>query len=131
MKFLLDANLPRSTTALLQNLGHEVEDVRDVQPGGSDDEAVAARACANKLGGKWLVSPSRFTHLRAERGRHCDSFQRELALLAVLARGYFRAAVACARCFCATASNSAVICSRGTEKRIRLPRPWATVYGWI
>lgn len=44
MKFLLDANLPRSTTALLRNLGHDVEDVRDVLRGGADDSEVAAHA---------------------------------------------------------------------------------------
>jgi predicted nuclease of predicted toxin-antitoxin system len=44
MKFLLDANLPRSSSPLLRGLGHEVEDVRDVLPGGADDDTVAARA---------------------------------------------------------------------------------------
>jgi predicted nuclease of predicted toxin-antitoxin system len=42
MKFLLDANLPRSTAALLRNSGHEVEDVRDVLPSGAGDAQVAA-----------------------------------------------------------------------------------------
>lgn len=44
MNFLLDANLPRSTAALLRSLGHDVEDVRDVLPNGADDSLVAARA---------------------------------------------------------------------------------------
>ena len=49
MKFLLDANLPRSTAGLLKNLGHEVHDVRDVLPGGADDHAVAAYARVHQL----------------------------------------------------------------------------------
>jgi predicted nuclease of predicted toxin-antitoxin system len=47
MKFLLDANLPRSTAALLRGLGHDVEDVRDVLPSGADDSIVAAHAQKN------------------------------------------------------------------------------------
>jgi predicted nuclease of predicted toxin-antitoxin system len=49
MRFLLDANLPRSTAALLRNLGHEAQDVRDVLHGGADDSAVAAYARTNGL----------------------------------------------------------------------------------
>ena len=44
MKFLLDANMPRSAASLLRGLGHQVEDVRDVLPGGADDATVAAHA---------------------------------------------------------------------------------------
>lgn len=44
MKFLLDANMPRSAASLLRELAHEVEDVRDVLPGGAADIAVAAHA---------------------------------------------------------------------------------------
>ncbi|MBE7500489.1 MAG: DUF5615 family PIN-like protein [Verrucomicrobiales bacterium] len=44
MKFLLDANLPRSSAPLLLGLGHSVEDVREVLPPGADDDTVAARA---------------------------------------------------------------------------------------
>jgi predicted nuclease of predicted toxin-antitoxin system len=51
MKFLLDANLPRSAANVLRDLGHEVEDVRDVLPGGADDAAVVARAKA----GHWIL----------------------------------------------------------------------------
>jgi predicted nuclease of predicted toxin-antitoxin system len=48
MKFLLDANMPRSAASLLRKLGHEVEDVRDVLPDGADDAAVAAHAQARQ-----------------------------------------------------------------------------------
>lgn len=44
MKFLLDANMPRSAASLLRELGHQVEDVRDVLPNGADDSLVAAHA---------------------------------------------------------------------------------------
>jgi predicted nuclease of predicted toxin-antitoxin system len=49
MKFLLDANLPRSSAPLLRGLGHEVEDVREVLPGGVYDDTVAARAQSQKF----------------------------------------------------------------------------------
>lgn len=44
MNFLLDANMPRSTAALLRSLGHDVEDVREVLPNGAEDTLVAAYA---------------------------------------------------------------------------------------
>ena len=44
MKFLLDANMPRSAASLLREFGHQVEDVRDVLPNGADDATVAAHA---------------------------------------------------------------------------------------
>ena len=49
MKFLLDANLPRSSAALLRELGHESLDVRDVLPGGVDDAVIAAHARTHQL----------------------------------------------------------------------------------
>ena len=49
MKFLLDANMPRSAASLLREHGYEVEDVRDVLPNGADDATVAAHAKAGKL----------------------------------------------------------------------------------
>lgn len=49
MKFLLDANLPRSSAALLRGLGHEVADVRDILPDGIDDAAIATRAQTHQL----------------------------------------------------------------------------------
>ena len=44
MKFLLDANMPRSAVELLVRLGHEGENVRDILPAGASDAAVAANA---------------------------------------------------------------------------------------
>lgn len=49
MKFLLDANMPRSSAQLLRTLGHEAEDVRDVLPPSADDALVAAHAQTNRL----------------------------------------------------------------------------------
>jgi predicted nuclease of predicted toxin-antitoxin system len=49
MKFLLDANMPRSAASLLRGLAHEVEDVRDVLQEGADDAAVAAHAQTREL----------------------------------------------------------------------------------
>jgi predicted nuclease of predicted toxin-antitoxin system len=49
MKFLLDANMPRSAANVLRELGHKVEDVRDVLPNGADDAAVAAHAKSRQL----------------------------------------------------------------------------------
>ena len=49
MKFLLDANMPRSATRVLREMGHEVEDVRDVLSPGADDAMVAAHAQARQL----------------------------------------------------------------------------------
>ncbi len=48
MKFLLDANMPRSAANLLRELAHEVEDVRDVLPSGAADAEVAAHAKAQQ-----------------------------------------------------------------------------------
>ena len=49
MKFLLDANMPRSAASLLREAGHAVEDVRDVLPNGANDATVAAHARAGQL----------------------------------------------------------------------------------
>ena len=49
MKFLLDANMPRSSAALLQELGHECADVRDILPHGAPDGAVASYAREHNL----------------------------------------------------------------------------------
>jgi predicted nuclease of predicted toxin-antitoxin system len=46
MRFLLDANMPRSAASLLRSLGHEAEDVRDALLSGADDSLVAAHARA-------------------------------------------------------------------------------------
>ena len=49
MRFLLDANMPRSSGSLLRDLSHDVEDVRDVLPNGADDATVAAYAITRQL----------------------------------------------------------------------------------
>lgn len=46
MRFLVDANLPRSVIALLVNLQHEVEFVRDIGLAAAPDKDIAARAKA-------------------------------------------------------------------------------------
>ena len=48
MKFLLDANMPRSAASLLSGLAHEVEDVRDVLSSDATDAVVAAYAKAQQ-----------------------------------------------------------------------------------
>jgi predicted nuclease of predicted toxin-antitoxin system len=42
MRFLIDADLPRSTAALLKQYDHEATDVRDIGLGGARDKKVAA-----------------------------------------------------------------------------------------
>jgi predicted nuclease of predicted toxin-antitoxin system len=49
MKFLLAANMPRSAASLLQGLGHQVEDVREILPKVADDDIVAALAKSGQL----------------------------------------------------------------------------------
>ncbi len=44
MRFLVDANMPRSAVALLQSLGHAAEHVRDLGLGEAPDIQIAARA---------------------------------------------------------------------------------------
>ena len=44
MRFLLDANMPRSTAAAIQHLGHEAVDVRDIGLGAAEDKKIAAYA---------------------------------------------------------------------------------------
>ena len=44
MRFLVDANMPRSTLALLAALGHSGEYARDLGMGRSTDAEIAARA---------------------------------------------------------------------------------------
>ncbi len=44
MRFLIDANLPRSLVELMTGLGDEVEFVRDIGMAATPDSAVAARA---------------------------------------------------------------------------------------
>jgi predicted nuclease of predicted toxin-antitoxin system len=49
MRFLLDANMPRSAVGAVQRLGHEAVDVRDVGLGGADDAQIAVYAKEHKL----------------------------------------------------------------------------------
>lgn len=49
MRFLLDANMPRSAAGAVQRLGHEAVDVRDVALGGADDAQIAAYPKERKL----------------------------------------------------------------------------------
>ncbi len=44
MRFLVDANMPRSTLALLAGLGHVGEHARDLGLGNAPDTQIAARA---------------------------------------------------------------------------------------
>jgi len=44
MRFLIDANLPRSTVELIARLGHEVDFARDIGLGSAPDAQIAARA---------------------------------------------------------------------------------------
>jgi predicted nuclease of predicted toxin-antitoxin system len=44
MRFLVDANMPRSTLALLAGLGHVGEHIRDLGLGDAPDAQIAARA---------------------------------------------------------------------------------------
>jgi len=47
VRFLVDANLPRSTAAILRMLGHEVEFARDIGLAAAPDREIAARARGN------------------------------------------------------------------------------------
>jgi predicted nuclease of predicted toxin-antitoxin system len=44
MRFLIDANLPRSAVALLVGFGHEVDFARDIGMASAPDEEIALRA---------------------------------------------------------------------------------------
>ena len=44
MNFLIDANIPRSTKAIIESLGHNVVDVRDILPPASSDSDIASFA---------------------------------------------------------------------------------------
>jgi predicted nuclease of predicted toxin-antitoxin system len=53
MRFLVDANMPRSTLALLASLGHTGEHVRDIGLGHAPDSQIAAHA---RNGGAALIT---------------------------------------------------------------------------
>jgi predicted nuclease of predicted toxin-antitoxin system len=44
MRFLLDANMPRTAVEGVQRLGHEAVDVREIGLGGAEDKQIAAYA---------------------------------------------------------------------------------------
>jgi predicted nuclease of predicted toxin-antitoxin system len=44
MRFLVDANMPRSAAVLLRQMGHDAVDVRDIGMGGATDDIIAANA---------------------------------------------------------------------------------------
>jgi predicted nuclease of predicted toxin-antitoxin system len=48
MHFLMDASLPRSATVLLQQMGHDAVDVRDLGMGSAIDEVIAEYARLNQ-----------------------------------------------------------------------------------
>jgi predicted nuclease of predicted toxin-antitoxin system len=48
VRFLMDANLPRSAAALLQQMGHDVVDVRDIGLRSAADDVVAGHARHNR-----------------------------------------------------------------------------------
>ena len=49
MRFLIDANMPRSTAELLKRYDYEAVDVRDIGMGAADDSDIAAYAQQNRL----------------------------------------------------------------------------------
>jgi predicted nuclease of predicted toxin-antitoxin system len=49
MRFLLDANMPRSAAGAVRRLGHEAVGVRDIGLGGAEDQQVAAYAKQHNL----------------------------------------------------------------------------------
>jgi predicted nuclease of predicted toxin-antitoxin system len=48
MRFLVDASMPRSAAQLLRQLGHDVEDVRDIGMRSASDDVIAAHAKRNQ-----------------------------------------------------------------------------------
>lgn len=49
MRFLVDADLPRSTIAVLKRYGHEGVDVRDIGLGAATDQRIASHAREQQL----------------------------------------------------------------------------------
>jgi hypothetical protein len=49
MRFLIDANMPRSTAESLRRCDHEAVDVRDIGMGGAADSDIAPYAEQNRL----------------------------------------------------------------------------------
>lgn len=49
MRFLVDADLPRSTSRIINNLGFHAEDVRDIGLGIKDDSEIIKHAKQNNF----------------------------------------------------------------------------------
>jgi predicted nuclease of predicted toxin-antitoxin system len=62
MRFLVDANMPRSAVALLQSFGHAAEHVRDLGLGAAPDSQIAARA--RSTGAVFLTRDLDFSDIR-------------------------------------------------------------------
>lgn len=91
MRFLIDANLPRSAIAVIQKFWHQVEFARDIGLAAAPDERIAARARAGAL-------PDGTRVPRSTRGptRDCRTRPRSLPTSFDLIR--LHASVACAPC---------------------------------
>ena len=48
MKFLLDADMPKSTADIIRSFGYDVEDVRDIGLGGAKDKEIIEHALKNE-----------------------------------------------------------------------------------
>src|SRR5688500_11599812 len=49
MRFLVDADMPRSTVGLTESFGHEATDIRDIGMGRAKDPQIAEYAAKNQL----------------------------------------------------------------------------------
>jgi len=82
MRFLVDASLPRSATALLRQLGHDAADARDIGLRQATDDVIAAHARTNQqalvtrdfdFADSPQLSPGRLRrYRRAATARQCD-----------------------------------------------------------
>ena len=48
LKFLLDADMPRSSAEVIRSIGYDVEDVRDIEMGTAKDKDIIEYALKNK-----------------------------------------------------------------------------------
>jgi predicted nuclease of predicted toxin-antitoxin system len=62
MRFLVDANMPRSTLALLDGFGHTSEHARDIGLGHAPDSQIAA--CARSTGAALITRDLDFADIR-------------------------------------------------------------------
>lgn len=70
MRFLVDANLPRSSLRLFQTYGHGSEHVRDLGLGDSADSVIAGHAKA--IGAALVTRDLDFANIRAYPPEHYD-----------------------------------------------------------